>query len=414
MRSGGGTPPRKGALDMSDLTIDQSQRARTIALCFLVAVLEGYDIQAIGVAAPRLAPALGLSPDQLGLVFSISNIGLVIGATLGGWLADRRGRRPVLAASVVVFGVFTLATLLVSGFLDLFIVRLLTGFGLGAALPNMMALAAAISTREQRGSTATMMFCGMPLGGATSAWFVSMIPPGEWKVVFLAGGALPLFIVPLLHFFLPNLRPAAAQAAERIGAIRGLFGDGRAMPTILLAVVYFPTLLILYLLLNWLPTLVMANGLEKSLAPQASLAFNVGAIVGALVLGKILDRFGFRWPGSAAFAAVIAAMLALAGAGEPTPAILYSAAAGFALLGAQYGLYGVAVCYYPDQVKGLGSGWVVAVGRIGSIVGALIAGVWLANGMTAGQVITAMVPYAAVAGIAVFALSFFAFAPERA
>ena len=130
---------------MSDVAIDQQRRFRTIALCFLVAVLEGYDIQAIGVAAPRLAPALGLSPDQLGLIFSISNIGLVIGALGGGWLADRLGRRTVLVASVIVFGVFTLATLLVTGFVDLFIVRLLTGFGLGAAMPNMMALAAEVS-----------------------------------------------------------------------------------------------------------------------------------------------------------------------------------------------------------------------------------------------------------------------------
>ncbi len=398
---------------MSDVAVDQGQRTRTIALCFLVAVLEGYDIQAIGVAAPRLAPALGLSPDQLGLIFSISNIGLVIGATFGGWLADRLGRRPVLVASVVIFGAFTLATLLVTGFVDLFVVRMLTGLGLGAALPNMMALSAAISTPAQRGSTATMMFCGMPVGGATSAWFVSVLAPDDWKTVFLVGGVLPLLIVPLLHFFLPNVRAAVAHAAERIGVVRALFGDGRALPTLLLGAIYFPTLLILYLLLNWLPTLMAANGISKALAPQASLAFNVGAVVGALILGRVLDRFGIRWPATAAFAAVIVAILALAGAGEATEAIIYSAAAGFALLGAQYGLYGAAVSYYPDQVRGLGSGWVVAAGRIGSIVGPLIAGMWLARGATAGEVISSMVPYAAVAGIAVFGLSFFPFAQER-
>src|SRR3954467_12559915 len=67
----------------------------TVALCLLCAVLEGFDIQAMGVAAPRLVPEFGLSPKQMGLVFSISNIGLVIGAAFGGWLADRVGRKPV-------------------------------------------------------------------------------------------------------------------------------------------------------------------------------------------------------------------------------------------------------------------------------------------------------------------------------
>ncbi len=398
---------------MSDVKVDRQQRFRTIALCFLVAVLEGYDIQAIGVAAPRIAPALGLSPEELGLIFSISNIGLVIGALVGGWLADRFGRRPVLVGAVVTFGIFTVATLLVSGFVDLFAVRLLTGFGLGAALPNMMALAAEISTQEKRGSTTTMMFCGMPLGGASSAYFVSMIAADEWKIVFLVGGVLPLFLVPLLHFYLPNLRVATVQAVERIGVIRGLFGDGRAMPTILLAVIYFPTLLILYLLLNWLPTLVMANGLPKSLAPQVSLAFNIGGIIGALLLGWILDRFGFRWPATVCYVVLIIAMMALSGATEATQAVVFTCLAGIGLLGAQYGLYGVAVSYYPDQVKGLGSGYVVGIGRIGSIIGPMIAGVWLARGETAADVISAMVPYAACAGIAVFALSFFAFAKEQ-
>lgn len=398
---------------MSDVKVSPQQRQRTIILCFLVAVLEGYDIQAIGVAAPRLAPALGLAPEQLGWIFSISNIGLVIGAIVGGWLADRLGRGRVLVGAVVTFGIFTVATLLVTGFVDLFIVRLMTGLGLGAALPNMMALAAEISSQEQRGSTTTMMFCGMPLGGASSAWFVSVIAPDEWKVVFLVGGVLPLLLAPLLHFFLPNLRPIVTQAVERIGVIRGLFGEGRALPSLLLAVIYFPTLLILYLLLNWLPTLVTANGLSKSLAPQVSLAFNIGGIIGALVLGRILDRFGFRWPAPAAYAALIVAVLALASATEATQAIIFTAAAGMALLGAQYGLYGAAVSYYPDQVKGLGSGYVVGIGRLGSIVGPLIAGWWLASGATAGDVISSMVPYAACAGIAAFALSFFAFAPER-
>src|SRR3954470_9577079 len=90
--------------------------AITIALCFLVAVLEGFDIQAMGVAAPRLAPQFALDARQMGWVFSISNIGLVIGASFGGWLADRTGRKPVLLGAVAMFGCFTVATALVGNY----------------------------------------------------------------------------------------------------------------------------------------------------------------------------------------------------------------------------------------------------------------------------------------------------------
>ena len=113
----------------------------TVALCLLCAVLEGFDIQAMGVAAPRLVPEFGLSPSQMGLVFSISNIGLVIGAAFGGWLADRVGRKPVFIGAVATFGVFTLGVALASNFTMLFVLRFLAGLGFGGAMPNMMAMA---------------------------------------------------------------------------------------------------------------------------------------------------------------------------------------------------------------------------------------------------------------------------------
>src|SRR6187431_2781565 len=87
--------------------------AMTVVLCFLVAVVEGFDIQAMGVAAPKLAPQFGFDAEQMGWIFSISNIGLVIGASLGGRFADRVGRKPVFIGAVLAFGIFTLLTSLV-------------------------------------------------------------------------------------------------------------------------------------------------------------------------------------------------------------------------------------------------------------------------------------------------------------
>ncbi len=143
--------------------------AITVALCFLVAVVEGFDIQAMGVAAPKLAPQFGFDPKQMGWIFAISNIGLVIGASLGGWLADRVGRKPVFIGAVLAFGIFTLLTSLVGTFEALFAVRFCAGLGFGAALPNMMALAAEVSVPEKRASTAAVIF-------AACRWAVARRP----------------------------------------------------------------------------------------------------------------------------------------------------------------------------------------------------------------------------------------------
>lgn len=432
----------------------------TVALCFSVAVLEGFDIQAMGVAAPKLGPELGLPPPILGQALSASNIGLVLGAALGGWLADILGRKAVLIASVLLFGLFTLGTMVAPGYEILFAVRFGAGLGFGAALPNIMAMAAEVAPKEKRGSTAAMMFCGMPVGGGTVALISWLTPSHDWRTLFLIGGLTPLILAPALFFLLRDSRSEAAKAeaaadrqpiplwqwpaalalfavsyfaftalaaqpgAKSIAGVapwlallatvvlsyvfvhrRALFGDGRATPSVLLWIVFFPTLLILYLILNWLPTLVVAKGFPTE-ASQASVWFNFGSVAGALILGRLVDRFGVRWPLFLAYIGLVAALVALASATTLAPIMVLSGAVGFCLLGANYALYGAAASYYPESMRGRGSGAAVAWGRLGAVAGPLAGGYLLAAGQNAGAVVSSMIPFAVIAGVGLLVLSF--------
>jgi AAHS family 3-hydroxyphenylpropionic acid transporter len=382
----------------------------TVGLCFLIAVLEGFDIQAMGVAAPRLVREFAFTKDQMGWIFSISNIGLVIGATFGGWLADKTGRKPVFIAAVAMFGGFTLTTAAASSYDVFLLVRFMAGLGFGAALPNMMAIAAEISRPEKAAITASMMFCGMPVGGGLSALVTQVLPAGfDWRLLFLIGGVLPMIMVPVLWRLMPETLPrggAGGGVTRRVPVLQALFGEGRAASTLLLWLTFLPTLLILYLFLNWLPTLVLAQGFDAATAPRASMAFNFGSVAGALVCGHLADRFHYRWPITLAYLALIGALLGLAGAQGQTITVILSAAVGFFLLGANYALYGVAPTYYPGPMRGTGSGASVAVGRVGSILGPLLAGIMMSGGTSAAGVVYYMVPVAALAAVAVFVLSF--------
>lgn len=377
-----------------------------VALCFAVAVLEGFDIQAIGIAAPRLAGELGLPPDQIGWVFFASNVALVFGAAFGGWLADRIGRKPVFIVSVITFSVFTLFTALSTDLITLFAARVGCGLGFGAALPNMMAIAADVSRPERRALTATLIFCGMPLGGGSVALMTQFLPAGfDWRIIFYVGGLVPLLLVPLLWFFMTESRTAAV-AREPVNVLSTLFGQGRWAASALLWIAFFPTLLVLYLILYWLPTLVIEKGFGGATAPQASVAFNYASVVGALLFGWIVDRFGARWPLSLAYAGLIVVTMALATADSRLLVVALSGAAGFFLLGANYALYGVAPVYYPPSGRGTGSGAAVAAGRVGSVIGPLLPGLLLSAGESAAQIINLLAPAAATAGLAVFLLTF--------
>jgi AAHS family 3-hydroxyphenylpropionic acid transporter len=376
-----------------------------VLVCFLIAAVEGYDIQAFGVAAPKMVPELGLDPAQQGWAASAAMVGLVLGAFAGGWLADRIGRKPVLIGSVALFGLFSLATAAAHAYDTLLLARFATGLGFGGAMPNLIAVAVEIARPERRAATVAAMFCGMPVGGATSALIARVAGDGlDWRAIFVAGGVLPLVLVPVIVRLLPETRPAHDPAADR-NLVRTLFAERRGAPTVLVWAAFMLTLVVLYLALNWLPTLVVDKGHPPSEGFSAAMAFNVAGAAGSLLMGAITDRLGWRWPLAIAYAALAAAMAGLAAAVGAGAILALSAAAGFLVMGAQFSLYAVAPMLYPAHLRGAGAGAAVAVGRLGSIAGPLIAGELRNAGMSPGDVFLTMTPVALAAAVILVALA---------
>jgi AAHS family 3-hydroxyphenylpropionic acid transporter len=379
-----------------------------IGVCVLIAALEGYDVQAFGVAAPHLAPQLHLNPGQVGLAGSMANIGLVLGALAGGWAADRWGRKPILLASVLAFGVFSLATAYADGAQTLLAARFLTGVGFGGVMPNLVALAAEIAPPGRRAAVTSAMFCGMPGGGAIVSLLARMAGDhGDWRILFLIGGGLPILIAPLVIWLLPETRPQPQPHLDNhLG--RALFGGGRLGPTLLLWSASLLTGLMLHLLLNWLPILVAAKGHSSVDGASAALAFNVMGVIGSLALGVAADRAGVRGAMLVAYATLAAAVGALSGASDMGLVLTTAAIAGFTLIGALYVIYGLAPGLYPVQVCSAAAGVAVGVGRLGSILGPLVAGELRQAGWTAGEVLAALSPVALLAGAAVVTMTFLA------
>lgn len=377
-----------------------------IGLCLLAAMLEGFDIAAMGVAAPKMVPALGLSKPEAGWAFSASLLGLLFGAALAGPLSDRIGRKPVLLTAIAVFGLFSLATAMTQAYEPLLAVRLLTGLGLGGAMPMLIAMASELASEGRRTLVVSSVTAGMPLGGALVGLLARTdLAMADWRVIFLVGGAAPMLLALALWVGLPETgtRSRALVPSEGLAA---LFGKGRLGTTLSLWVSYAAIALVLHLFLNWLPSLLVSRGVDSRAAAGVSTLFNLGGAAGGVLVGLTIDRLGARWPLAAVMASLIAVLFALAAPGAGLPATAGLAfAAGFLVMAAQFGLYGIGPRYYAPPVRGTGVGAAIAAGRFGSVLGPVLAGQLLGGGASSGQVVMSTVPIVVLAGVAAMALT---------
>jgi AAHS family 4-hydroxybenzoate transporter-like MFS transporter len=412
--------------------------------CAAVLFLDGFDTQAIGYVAPALARDWGLGKGALGPVFSAGLFGLMIGALLFGPLADRVGRKKIIIFSTLAFGLGALATAFVHDVNTLLVVRFLTGLGLGGAMPNAVAMTSEFNPQRRRATMVMIMFCGFSVGAALGGLLAAgLIPKFGWRSVFVIGGVAPLILLPLLLWRLPeSIRYLAlsGSAPERVAQLLRLispsakFAEGtsffvheptlpgipvlhlfgeRTIATLLIWVVFFMSLLDLYFLSNWLPTVLNDLGASVSEAALIGSMLQVGGVVGTFALGAVIDRFSFRALTLVYFAAVFA-VGAIGQSGHSAALVTIAIfAAGFCIVGGQIAANALAASLYPTSVRATGVGWALGIGRVGSIIGPLIGGLLLAAQWSAASVFAIAAGAALCAALAAFLLSRIAAGPGR-
>jgi AAHS family 4-hydroxybenzoate transporter-like MFS transporter len=410
---------------------------KLLLTCAAVLFLDGFDTQAIGYVAPALAREWGLTKGALGPVFSAGLFGLMIGALIFGPLADRIGRKKIIIFSTLAFGIGTLVTAFINDVNTLLAIRFLTGLGLGGAMPNAVAMTSEFSPHRRRATMVMIMFCGFSVGAALGGLLAAaLIPQFGWRSVFVAGGLAPLLLVPILALRLPEsvrflalTGRAHARVAQLLGLINPkaafapatrfvvrepglagipvlhLFRDGRAPVTLLLWVVFFMSLLDLYFLSNWLPTVLNDLGASVSASAVIGSMLQVGGVVGTFALGSVIDRFSFRALALVYFAAVFA-VGAIGQLGHSVVLVTLAIfAAGFCIVGGQIAANALAATYYPTSVRATGVGWALGIGRVGSIVGPLVGGALLTAKWSTGSVFIAAAAAALCVALAAFSLS---------
>ena len=385
------------------------QKILTVFLCFWVAFFEGFDLQAPGIAAKGIAATFGLDQIQMGYVFSLGVFGMLFGAFFGGRIADYLGQKKVLMLSIAIFGVFFSLSALAPNLEVLYISRFVTGLGLGAAMPTMISVVGDEATETNRGKLNSLMYCGLPVGAIFVAGLAIFFPNIQWQTIFLIGGITPLILLPFMAVILKDKVTSAENVTvttEPVPAMHEiLFKNNTYKQTLPLWVSFFFTLMINYILISWLPNLLMDQGLSKSQAFTVMLVFQVGAVIGTLGLGYLLDRLKLWQMAVIIYTGLFVAVLILFTTHSLALLIVAGVLGGMFSTGGQSILYGISPIFYSPAGKVTGVGSAISLGRLGAMTGPLLTGKILALGLGTTGILIASAPGIILSAVAVTVLS---------
>ncbi|MDN4058628.1 aromatic acid/H+ symport family MFS transporter [Massilia sp. YIM B02769] len=409
---------------------------RVLALCFLVVAIDGFDTASIGFIAPALRGEWGLSAAALAPLFGAGLFGLMAGALLLGPMADRFGRKPVLLLSVAFFGLTSLLSAFADNMTTLLVLRFLTGLGLGGAMPTTITLTSEYCPQARRASLVTLMFCGFTIGSALGGLVAAqLLASVGWRGILTIGGVIPLLLVPALLFALPEslrwmvLRGRGASAAAQ-GIMRKIAKTAQALPpltvsdvklpgspvtqlfrpgliggTLLLWSTFFMSLLIIYLLSSWLPTILNGAGHSLSQASFISSAFQIGGTLGAILLGRWMDRYRPHRVLATAYLAAAVCIVVVGMATQNVPLLVLAVfGVGFGVSGSQVGANALAAAFYPTTSRATGVSWASAIGRSGSVLGSMVGGALLAAELSTQTIFLMLAVPAVLAAFALLAM----------
>ncbi|WP_424465030.1 MFS transporter [Pseudoclavibacter helvolus] len=386
--------------------------------------LDAMDVSLISFVMAALAVQWNLDSTTLSLIASIGFVGMAIGASLGGLLADKIGRRQVFAATLLIYGLATGASALAASVAALMVLRFVVGLGLGAELPVASTLVSEYAPRKIRGRVVVLLEAFWAVGWIAAALIGAFIIPlsdDGWRWALLTG-VLPAIYAVVVRFGLPESvrflesrgRSAEAEravrqfeesagvdapegatedAAEEAGTAersaeagtrgarwRDLWAPGLRRRTAALWAVWFCINLSYYGAFIWIPSLLVGQGFTLVKSFEFTLVITLAQLPGYFVAAFLIDRIGRRATLAIFLLGSACAAFRFGFATSDASILAAGMCLSFFNLGAWGALYAIGPELYPTRLRASGTGAAAGFGRIASIIAPLLVPVMLAAG----------------------------------
>ncbi|MBB2914235.1 benzoate transport [Streptosporangium becharense] len=392
--------------------IDEAPMSRlqwsAIAVCVLLNVLDGFDVLVMSFTSAAVSAEWSLSGSQLGLLLSAGLVGMALGSLLLAPLADRIGRRALILACLGVAAAGMLLSAVSQNAVQLGLLRVLTGIGIGGILASSNVIAAEYANRRWRGLAVSLNSTGYAVGATAGGVIaVALQDSSGWRSVFAFGGVATALLVGAVLWRLPESldflltqrspraldrlnallammsqpalgsMPEQSATAEPVPRIRQILSRTQRRNTLLVWAGFFTVMFGFYFVTSWTPKLLVEAGMSATQGITGGVLLNLGGIFGTTLLGLLAARFALKHV-LLGYALATAALLAAFVPATSAYALVLTLGVliGLFVNGCVAGLYALTPSIYPPEVRATGVGWGIGVGRIGAIVSPLVAG-WL-------------------------------------
>ena len=374
-------------------------------LLFVVIFFDGYDTAVYGAIVPILMEEWSLTPVAAGAIGSYTVIGTVVGAFIFGLLADKVGPKKITIASVLIFSLFTVLAGFANGPTMFTICRVIAGLGLGGVMPNVVALTTEFAPKKIRSAMVAIVFCGYSVGSMSVGLLSkSIIGSMGWQPLYWLAGVMilltPILIKSIPESFqilakqekhaqirailkkaVPNESISDTTIFEKIvvqkhkkSSIGALFNNKRGLSTIMFWLASFCCFILIYAMNTWLTKLMIQSGYNLNSSLLFLAILNVGAIIGIIVGGSLMEKYGFKKVLIPTYLSGSIALVFISTTESTLLAYILVAIIGAASIGIHVLIFPLVSQYYPPEMRSTGLGVMMAFGRVGGIVSPVLLG----------------------------------------
>ena len=383
--------------------------------CFTAIALDGFDIAIYGIGLPQMMNDFGITTATAGAVGSYAMIGMMAGTFILGMMTDLVGKKRILAACLIIIGVFNFLAGFAPNETYFVVFRFIASIGMGGLMPAVISLMTEYSPAKNRAMIVALMYCGYSIGTiGASLLGIYVLEFISWRVLFWVS-LLTVVVTPILLKQFPESlsyhvrRGNKAHIADILNRatssntytsnddyyienhsveskgipVKKLFNNGRALSTILFWVTVISCLMMIAGLGTWLPNIMQESGYGVSSAMIFTITLATGQMMGSLLGGALVDKIGHKnvlltLLGTGAIAFVLLSIT------EQTLILfVLIAAVGACTAGSQNLINPYITMFYPADIRGSGLSIAVGMGRIGSITGPLLIGMVLMTSLPA-------------------------------